>query len=171
MNLTRMTKRLPVKLILQKPGQCGPATLAMVLDYFGVKAPLSKLVKLTKCQPAEHSAGTAAKDLVAAARAFGLTGVVKADASLADLRSYVRDRQIPVIVNWFSHYDGHYSVVVRMTDEHIYLLDPEFSTVRKMTLKRFDQVWFDFLGGFLNPKSKLQTRGLVAIYPKKTVSN
>jgi ABC-type bacteriocin/lantibiotic exporter with double-glycine peptidase domain len=162
-----MTKRLAVKLVLQQPGQCGPATLAMVLDYFGVKISLPELVTLTKCQPAEHSAGTAATDLLKAARYFGLTGVVQSKATIDDLRWYVGEQKIPVIVNWFSENDGHYSVVVRITAEHIYLRDPEFSTIRKMTLKNFDKIWFDFDGGFQNPKLRLRVRRFIAIYPPK----
>ena len=162
-----MTKRLKVKLVEQGPGQCGPAALAMVLGFYGVNKTLAELTKLTNCKPAQQRAGTSAQDLVKAARAVGLTGQVKDFATVADLRYHVAEKKQPVIISWFSHYDSHFSVVVRVTDEHIYFLDPEYKTPRRMTLRRFLKVWFEFQGGVARPTPQPKVRRIVVIGSKR----
>lgn len=162
-----MTKRLPVKLVLQGPGQCGPAALAMVLAFYGVKKSLAELTKLTNCKPLEHRAGTSAQDLVRVARRLGLSGNVKDFATVEDLRYYVAEKKQPVIISWFSHYDSHFSVVVRVTDEHVYFLDPEYKTPRRMSRRRFEKVWFEFQGGVTRPTPQPKVRRMVLIGPKR----
>jgi len=162
-----MTKKLGVKLIEQTPGFCGPASLKMVLDYFGVKKSLHDLAKMSHTPPACKVAGASGKNLLAAAKKLGFSGLMKNWANFNDIRQYVEKRQIPVIISWFSGYESHFSVVVKIDEKDIYFLDPEYETLRKMSLKRFEKIWFEFEGGFHGAKPKLIVRRIIAIYPKK----
>ena len=59
--------------------------------------------------------------------------------------------------------DGHYSVVIGLDDEYIYLQDPEIGGERKIKRENFMKVWFDFTGYYLKPE-ELVLRQLIAIY-------
>jgi len=161
-----MTKKLGVKLVSQTPGYCGPASLKMVLDYYGVKKSLETLAKMSQTPPAYETAGASGKKLLAAAKKLGFSGFIKNWADFNDIRQYVEKRQIPVIISWFSEYESHFSVVVKIDDKNIYFLDPEYETLRKMSFPRFKKIWFEFEGGFQGKKPKLIVRRIVVIYPK-----
>lgn len=160
---------LEIKPFRQKTGYCGPASLKMVLSYYGIGATEQELVKKTDCS---LELGVEAWKIIKAAQEYGLQGFIKDEASLEDLRHYVLTKQIPVIVDWFSDDDGHYSVVVDIDGENIYLLDPEIGYIRAMRLDRFKRVWFDFPGDFIQSRYDLNIRRMIVIYkeiksPKK----
>lgn len=153
---------LNVKPHKQQPGLCGPASLKMVLEFFGVQISESRLAGLSGCTPAR---GVSAQKLVKAARRFGMKGIVKDSSTLADIRHFILRKRIPVIVDWFSTNDGHYSVVVDITQTHIVLQDPEIGRKRTMDLRTFNRVWFDFPGDAIQ-KKQLNIRRMIAIFPK-----
>lgn len=155
---------LAVRGINQRSGFCGPAALAMVLDYFGVRKTMKELEKRTGCTAEK---GVEGEKLVGVAKEYGLTGFVKDEAGIRDLREYVTKRKIPVIVDWFSADDGHYCVVVDVGRKYVYLLDPEIGKVRKMNLTTFYRVWFDFPGGFMAAKKDLILRRMIVIFNRK----
>jgi predicted double-glycine peptidase len=84
---------------------------------------------------------------------------------------------VPVIVNWFtrgrSDYgdeetpDGHYSVVVGLDGDHIYLQDPEIGSLRIIEREDFLRVWFDFKPAYITSWDDIILRQLIAIYPTK----
>jgi ABC-type bacteriocin/lantibiotic exporter with double-glycine peptidase domain len=154
-----MAEILPVKPYRQSPGQCGAACLKMVLSYYGIEKPEKAIVKLTKGSTAK---GTSARQLVVAARKLGLRGSVKDDSSLREIAAFLK-AGIPVIVDWFSADDGHYSVVVGLDRKHIYLQDPEIGHLRTMSRETFLRVWFDFPGRFMKERSDLILRGMIVI--------
>src|SRR3989338_1876532 len=161
-----MTRRLGVKLVKQIPGYCGPACLKMVLNFFGVDKNLNELGKMMKTREYKHPAGSTGESMVKVAKKFGLDGFVKDWSQLKDIREYVQHSKIPVILSWFSGYESHFSVIVKIDNEYIYHLDPEYDTLRKMSFKRLASVWFEFLNGFRQPRPKLIVRRLIVIYPK-----
>jgi len=151
---------LKVKPLLQKPGLCGVASLKMVLDFLGIKKSEKELIKLTN---ASREKGTSAKNIVKVVRQMGLKGFVKDFATFSDIGKYLA-KKIPVIVDWFSKNDGHYSVVVGIDKKYIYLQDPEIGRIKKVDLKTFKRVWFDFPGHFLKSKKDIIIRRLIVIY-------
>lgn len=153
---------LKVKPFRESPGLCGPASLKMVLEYYGVRVKESKLAKLTHTSVAKGASGAA---LVRAAKKYGFRGFFHTMATIGDIKDYVVDKKIPVIVDWFSEDDGHYSVVVGIDDEFIYMQDPEIARCRKMDLDTFKRVWFDFPGDYLRNKRELVIRRMVVIHP------
>lgn len=154
---------LPVKPFAQSPDFCGPACLKMVLEFFGVKKSEAELVKLSG---ADRLHGATAQELVNAAKLLGFEAEYHDYSSLEELRGYL-DNQIPVIVDWFSHDDGHYSVVVDMDEENIFLQNPEIGNLQAIDLVTFKRVWFDFEPDFLNKSDDVIIRRVIAIHPTK----
>jgi ABC-type bacteriocin/lantibiotic exporter with double-glycine peptidase domain len=135
-------EKLNVKPFDQTKGLCGPASLKMVLRYFGEEYTEDELKNLSG---ATKSDGVGAEYLVATARELGYDAWIEDNASIDDLAKYVHDGT-PVIVDWFSTDDGHYSVVVEIDKEkqEIKLQDPEIRQLRTMPIETFKNVWFDF---------------------------
>ena len=67
-------------------------------------------------------------------------------------------------MDWFSVDDGHYSVVIGMDKKFIYLNDPEWGKVRKLELKIFKRVWFDYKGDFPVSSRDFIIRRIMVIY-------
>jgi len=152
----------------QFSGYCGPASLKMVLAFYGIKTSEKKLAKLSACTKAK---GTSSQNLVKTAKKFGLTGQIKDNLEVGQLKNYVIEKKIPVIVAWFSlygcHYDAHYSVVVGFNKNDIYLQDPEIGRLRTIELKSFKRVWFDFKGDYVKTKNDLIIRRAIILYKNK----
>ncbi len=153
---------LEVKPYRNRASHCGPASLKMVVNYFGIPATEKQLAHLSG-----HSShkGASAKGLITAAKTLGCQGFVKDFAEINDIRKYLK-KKIPVIVDWFSEYVGHYSVVVDIKEDSIYLQDPELGHLRSMKLTRFKSVWFDFVPEFLRTKKDIIIRRMIVISPK-----
>jgi len=73
---------------------------------------------------------------------------------------------MPVIVDWFSADEGHYSVVVHIDKRFAYLNDPELARVRKIDVNTFERVWFDFESDYLRTPKDLILRRMIVICPK-----
>ncbi len=151
---------LRVKHFRQKPGYCGPASLKMVLSYFGVEKSEEELVRLSKCL---KDKGAEAENLLKAAKKLGFKGFIKDYSDFKDVKKFLK-KKIPVIVDWFSVDEGHYSVVVGVDDKKIYLHDPELGRLKVMRLKEFKTVWFDFPGPFLKSEKDLIIRRMIVIH-------
>lgn len=154
---------LKVKAFKQRTGFCGPASLKMVLDYFGLKKSEKELAKLSGTTKAR---GVEAENLLKVAKKLGFKGFIKDFSEISDIKKYVLKKKIPVIVDWFSGTDGHYSVVVDINKKNIYLQDPEIERVRTLNLKTFKRVWFDFPGDFLKSKNEIIIRRMLVLYKK-----
>ena len=152
---------LKVKPFKQTTGFCGPASLRIVLDYFGIKKSEKELAKLSGCS---KSKGVEAEGLLKAVKKFGLKGFIKDFSKIKDIKKYVLKKKIPVIVDWFSEDEGHYSVVAGIDNKNIYLQDPELSKIRKLEINDFKRIWFDFPGRFLRSKNDLIIRRLIIIH-------
>ncbi|MBI2028333.1 MAG: C39 family peptidase [Candidatus Levybacteria bacterium] len=152
---------LNVKPFRQSSGLCGPASLKMVLDYFGTKRSEKELADLAGATT--HS-GVDSKGLLKAAKELGFRGIVKDFSDIKDLELYILNKNIPVIVDWFSTDDGHYSVVVDLDKENVYLQDPELGGLRTIDRQTFKRVWFDFSGDFLKSKDDIIIRRMIIIY-------
>ena len=144
----------------QKPGHCGPASLKMVLDFWGVQITEKKLAELSGCSP---SSGTGSEGLVRAAQKLGFRVRIKDFSELKDIREWVGRKKIPVIVDWFAFEGGHYSVVSGIDSENIYLEDPSLGYRRALKRSTFKRLWFDFPNDFLKSKSELIIRRMIII--------
>lgn len=153
-------------------GYCGPSSLKIVLEYYGVKADLNEIAQLCHLHP---TLGVTDSDLSRAADHYGFSVYVKNFATLADIRRWL-SRDIPVIVNWITagrpEYrdsvvpDGHYSVVCAITATHIVLEDPEIGGKRRIKRDDFERVWFDFRGSRIEAWRDMVIRQIIVIQPK-----
>ncbi len=162
---------LPVKPFQETLHQsmCGPASLKMVFDYYDYDKTEKDIAEM--CGTTDEL-GTNAEGIQKAAQMIGLRAEIKDGSTFEDIQKWL-DKKVPVIVNWFTRgradyedsevADGHYSVVVGLDDEFIYLQDPEIGKLRKVEREDFMKVWFDFTGKHIDPH-ELIIRQLIAIY-------
>ncbi len=158
---------IKLKPFRQTPGFCGPASLKMVMDYYGVSVSETEIAKVAG---ATQEKGTSIGGLIKAAKHFGFNALLKRNSSLVDL-SYFIKKKIPVIVDWFSEDDGHYSVVVDVDKNNVVLMDPALRKLliyirrRKFSKETFLRIWFDFPGKFIKNPKDLVLRLMLVITP------
>jgi len=170
--MNTQTKLLPVKPFQETlgGGYCGPASLRLVLDYYGINKNEEELSLMCN---RDTDSGVDDEAIKKAAENLGLKVEIKNNASFLNIEKWL-DRQVPVIVNWFTRgrydypeddvADGHYSVVVGLDEQYIYLQDPEVGRVRKINREDFYRVWFDFLTDHITRWEDMIVRQLIAIY-------
>lgn len=150
-------------------GMCGPASLKMVLSYYGIEKSEKELAKL--CQHHKEY-GVDDEKIKRAAEVLGFKVKIKNNSTFRDMEKWL-DRKIPVIVNWFTvgrrDYPeseiagGHYSIVAGLDKKYIYLQDPEIGKIRKLNRNDFMKVWFDTKGRYITPED-LISRQIIAVY-------
>ena len=122
-------KRMKTPTIIQMEAvECGAASLAIVLGYFGAYIPLEEL--RIKCGVSRD--GSNALNLVKAARTYGLNarGI---RATLNDLKG----EPLPAIVFWGFN---HFVVIEGFSDKHIYINDPA-SGPRTVSYEEFEEYY------------------------------
>jgi len=153
---------LKIKPFRQTPGLCGPASLKMVLDYYGVSVSEAEIAKLSG---ASKEKGVSAEVLIRVAKGLGFRVFSKKNGNFGDIETFVR-KKIPVIVDWFLEDEGHYSVVVDIDKKNIVLMDPSLKGKRKLSRDSFLRTWFDFPGKFLRKKEDLILRMMLVVIPR-----
>lgn len=166
-----MKKMLKIKPFQEtlNAGMCGPASLKILLSYYGIEKSEKELAKLCGTK---KDLGTDDQGIKKAAESFGFKVRIKNNSSFKDIEKWL-DKKVPVIVNWFTRgrvdytdsdvADGHYSVVCGLDDNNIYLQDPETGKMRKLDKEDFMTVWFDFTGRYIK-SDELIIRQIIAIY-------
>ena len=152
-----------IKPFRQTAGFCGPSSLKMVLNYYGVSVTEAALAKAAG---ASRKGGASKEGLIKTARHFGFKVFSKEKSNLGDLRRFIK-RGIPVIVDWFFEDDGHYSVAVDINQKNIVLMDPALKGQRKLSLEKFQRLWFDFPGKFIKEPKDLVLRLMIVVTPLK----
>jgi ABC-type bacteriocin/lantibiotic exporter with double-glycine peptidase domain len=165
----RMRIHLEVPVFRQETGyECGSTSLKSVLWYHKRRVTAEELRRLcgVRRDGVDHG------KLVRGAEKLGATVLAKSGGTLAELRGFLRDG-LPIIVGWWSrdpeaddvHFQeswplperrrrdcGHYSVVSGISDERIWLMDPQQELSRghwrvvgdtSMTHRDFLEVWYD----------------------------
>lgn len=165
----KLLKIKPFQETLHK-GWCGPAVLKMILEFYGIKKSEKELALLAGTTLEE---GTDAKQMQEALRLFGLKTRIKNNSTFNDVKEYL-DKNIPVIVDWFTRgrkdypdsvvADGHYSIVVGLDKQFIYLQDPEIGKLRKIKRNDFLRVWFDYSGEFLRSNKEVYLKRIIVVY-------
>lgn len=101
-----------LKIIPQEhDGFCGPAALRIVLATYGTNVSEKTLGRRCKNNPIT---GTSGENMVKAARSYGYEAFLRDSCSWADLKSEIKLN--PVILNWFSNGEGHYSVGIEINN-------------------------------------------------------
>jgi len=151
-----------------REGYCGPACLKMVLAYYQIDKSEEELVDLTSCTE-RH--GATSEGILEAAQYCGLEGMIRDHSTLENIREMVNEREVPVIVDWFSMTpreggDGHYSVVIGLDTSNIYLIDPEGGKERAIKRNIFRRHWFDFPGDYLRENGDAILQRMLVLYPE-----
>ena len=144
-----------------KDGFCGPTSLRMLFEYYGLKKSERELVKLTNCSIVN---GTTADDLVRAAKYFGFDASYSDNNTWENLYNEVH-KNGPVIVDWFSQISGHYSPVYDVYKNEIVLADPEYGFIREMKKNEFLPLWFDFDTFYPETQSDFFLRRMIVVRP------
>ncbi len=158
-----MVKILKVKPFRQTPGYCGPASVKMVLRYYNIHAEEKEIARHAR---SSRSHGTSLQDLKRATKHYGFMLKVQDNSSLRNIQTYL-DKDIPVIIDWFSQDDGHYSVAVGIDKRYVYLQDPELGALRKIEKAVFLRVWFDFKGRVIGSKKDMILRRMIILKKMK----
>lgn len=128
----------------QKPGYCGPASLKILLSYFGKRFTEEQLARMAG---ATQDAGTEHEGLIEAIKTIDAYVFVKDDGTLEELEYFVKQEKLPIIIGWFDRDGDHYSVVVNITDKNIIIVDPATDTPERwLDRATFANLWFDFVG-------------------------
>lgn len=144
----------------QREGLCGPACLKIILRHYSISKTEREIAKLAK---ASKSKGVEALKLLEAAKKLGLRGFVKEKAEIGDIKNQLKNGR-SVIVEWFYEDDGHFSVVLEVDKENIYLQDPDLGHMRSVRLDIFKRIWFTFPGEFIKTKNDLILRQMIVVY-------
>jgi predicted double-glycine peptidase len=144
----------------QKPELCGPASLKMVLNFFGIEKTEEELARMAGYLQGK---GTKSEGLVRTAQELGLKAFQKDFSEIDDLKEYVVNKNTPVIVDWFSVDGGHYSVIIGVDEKNIYMQDPESIELKTLDIETFKAVWFDFPGDYLKSKDDIIIRRMIVV--------
>jgi len=131
----------------------------MVFAYYGIPIKESEIASFAK---STREDGTPGENMVEAARHFNFHARLIDNANLSKVSEYLR-RKVPVIVNWWSGDDGHYSVVVGLGRTHILLRDPERNALHRIKREVFERCWFDFKTGMPAQRRGLVVRRMILI--------
>jgi ABC-type bacteriocin/lantibiotic exporter with double-glycine peptidase domain len=129
-----------VKPLRQKRRMCGPASLEIVLKYYGG---MQKQDELKKLLGSSYFHGTSNDSMVEVSRKLGFKVRHRSNSSIEEIRKLI-SRKVPPIVGWFTpEGSSHYSVVSGIDERHIFIVDPELNKIRKFNIKNFEERWHD----------------------------
>ncbi len=135
---------MKVRFFHQKRGYtCGPASLKMVFDFFGLKMTEEKIAKIAKT----HKSGTSHLHIINTARKEGFYCYVHGGATISQIKHFI-DFDLPVIVNYIEQKtkEGHYAVVIGYDRHGLILNDPWDGGHYKIKYKEFYKNWYDYHG-------------------------
>jgi ABC-type bacteriocin/lantibiotic exporter with double-glycine peptidase domain len=155
----------------QSHAMCGPASLRIVLAYFG--KPLRENIVARACRSSDET-GTTGANLVRGAQQLGFAARIIDNANLRTIQRWL-ERDVPVIVDWMSAIArrpggammpcGHYAVACGLDREQIFLQDPAIGRRRRIARRDFLDLWFDFVG--VRPRRRdLVMRRLIVVRPR-----
>lgn len=129
---------LKIKLFQQTKGFCGPASLRMVLDFYGIKKTekeVANIIGATKD-------GCSTDKVVSAIKKLGFKVEYKVGSNISELEK-VTNKGIPVIIYWTRHGGGHFSVIYGVKNNRVYIADPRMKRKISLDLKTFLPIWDD----------------------------
>ena len=125
---------------------CGPASLKMVLEFFGVHVDERKIAKIAHT----NKDGTKHKYLISTARIEGFYCYIHDNSTLHEIFHFI-SIGLPVIVHIVepTSGEGHYSVVVGFSRKGVILNDPWNGKRFVMGYDKFIENWHSGKGGHL----------------------
>jgi predicted double-glycine peptidase len=152
---TTRPRLVPVPLISQaQPWSCGAAALMATLVYFGVFDDTES--RLDAELGTDPEQGTRVTSIVAEARRFGLQAETVTGMTLADLGAALARGSVVIaaiqawparkVDDWRGRWeDGHYVVVVGLTRDRVFVMDPSVRTgYAYLSRDQFMARWHDY---------------------------
>jgi len=146
---------LPIPLVSQaRPWSCGAAALMAAFLYFRVYDDAESILDAELGVTAE--AGTRVDSIVAEARRYGLQADARVGLTFEDLERGLSRGDVVIVAlqawatravaDWRTNWeDGHYVVVVGLSRERIYVMDPSVRTgYAYLTRDQFLARWHDY---------------------------
>ncbi len=144
--------------------RCGPTSIKMGLNYYGIEASEDEIAKRANHT---YKLGCTNDDAVKAIKSYGIYAEIKQNCTLAQLKRYV-NKKIIVIVDWFYETTGHYSIVIKIDNKYIHLMDPIDGKPKKLLIPDFMRVWFDWeKDNILTKDSKMYYQTMIILYKNK----
>lgn len=119
----------------------GPASLGMIMEYYGVTRSTPELARLCQTRPV---AGTGFNEMAAVARSFGFDGSFVTTGRSIDWLKSMTDSGAPVIVHVDTrgHWpQGHYMVATGVKDGKVFIADPWTGHTASYSLAQFAAMW------------------------------
>lgn len=167
MNKQENSRQLSVELFKQSEGFCGPASLKIILAYYGTEKTEDELANV---MGATREYGCDPADIVSVAEKIGYSAQYKERSSIGEITSLI-DQEIPVIVQWFSpEENGHYSVISGYENDNLVMVDPLTGSVRKIASQDFLNRWFELDAYPPKNPANFKLREIIIIKPKEQVA-
>lgn len=132
-------KILPVK--QRDASACGPTCIEMTLKYFCVPHTIADIAKVTNYK---KEGGIYNRQLVNALQNYGLRTRISKNTSWEKLRK-LNTKDSVIILSWMlDGYIGHFSVLEKVDNKHIYLAEPTTGKISKIEKIKFLRLWLDY---------------------------
>jgi len=144
--------------VIQTWNNCGPATISIVLSYWGIPADQKDAQQFLKTDPEDRNVRP--DELASYAQSKGLEALVRVNGSRDGLRRLIR-AGFPVIVEKGfepegQRWQGHYLALAGYRDDNDLFIgeDSYLGLNRAITFATLDKLWWDF------------NRTYIVVYPK-----
>ena len=133
----------------EKEYTCGPACVKSVMAWFGKNADLIPEYEVEMVCDANDQIGTSRENLEFAFRNYGFNTKSKYNGSLDEMITELNNNRPVIVYFWSEAEEGdlypswyHYSVVLQIDDNCIYLGDPWIGSVYVFKIKEFLDLWY-----------------------------
>lgn len=141
----------------QNKAYCGPASVKMVLDSYGIIKTQEEIGKLLE---ATIKDGCDIPEKIGKFSKWGIEAKYKKNSSLKEVESYLK-KGISPILYWDRKGGGHYSVFAGIDKKRVFIADPGNSKrIISLTRERFLERWKD-------PKNPKDKKEIIVIFPKR----
>lgn len=122
---------------------CGPTSLKMVFETFGVKKTEKELAQLAGTT---EKVGTSHEGMIDACKKIGFSCFVHENSNLNNVKSFLK-LKLPVITDWTDEKSkcGHYNIITEIGREKIFFYDPWYGPKYFVDKKFFEKNWNDSL--------------------------
>lgn len=134
---------LNLKLVKQKKGFCGPASLKIVMDFYGIEKSQDEWARLIG---ATKKSGCTPKQIISGLKNLKLNYIHKINSSIEELNDLIKNKTPPIIYWEPVKGYGHYSVLAGIDSKNVYIADSRKLKFIKMSLSEFMEKWHDEFG-------------------------
>lgn len=125
----------------QNKGYCGPASVKMILDNYGITKTQNEIGEILG---ATKNEGVNIPSKLKVFNKLGLKAKYKKNSSLGEVGSFLKQGIHPILYWNRRNLGGHYSVFVGVDKKRVYVADPgNTKRIISLTRERFLERWRD----------------------------